>query len=87
MLSLNIFIKRIFRYKKLLEFNYESNYYCNIVLMNDFLIRKFNKIYKKQNKSTDILTFISKIKKEIPELPDEKKKRFIEKFKYKSVRF
>ena len=56
-------IKRIFRYKKLLKFNYRLNYYCNIVLMNDFLIREFNKQYKKQNKSTDVLTFISKIKK------------------------
>ena len=56
-------IKRIFRYKQLLEFDYELNYYCNIVLMNDFLIRKFNKLYKKQSKSTDLLTFVSKIKK------------------------
>ena len=56
-------IKRIFRYKKLLEFNHMSNYYCNIVLMDDLLIGRFNKLYKKQNKSTDVLTFISKIKK------------------------
>ena len=56
-------INKIFRYKKLLEFNHMSNYYCNIVLMNDCLIRKFNKLYKRQNKSTDVLTFISKIKK------------------------
>ena len=56
-------IKKIFQYKKLLKFNYRLNYYCNIVLMNDSLIRKFNKQYKKRNKSTDVLTFISKIKK------------------------
>ena len=56
-------IKSIFRYKKLLEFNHMSNYYCNIILMNDLLIKKFNKLYKKQNKSTDVLTFVSKIKK------------------------
>ena len=56
-------IKRIFRYKKLLEFNPMSNYYCNIVLMDDLLIGRFNKLYKKQKKSTDVLTFISKIKK------------------------
>ena len=56
-------IKRIFRYKKLLEFNHMSNYYCNIVLMDDLLIGRFNKLYKKQKKSTDVLTFISKIKK------------------------
>ena len=32
--------------------------------MNDFLIKKFNYFYKKKNKSTDVLTFISKIKKD-----------------------
>ena len=31
--------------------------------MNDYFIRKFNKLYKKQNRPTDVLTFISKIKK------------------------
>ena len=31
--------------------------------MNDYLMRKFNKLYKKQNKPTDVLTFISKNKK------------------------
>ena len=31
--------------------------------MNDHFIRKFNKLYKKQNMPTDVLTFISKIKK------------------------
>jgi len=56
-------INKILRYKKLLNFNYDINYYFNIVLVNDFLIKKYNKIYKKKNKSTDVLTFISKIKK------------------------
>ena len=56
-------INKVFKYKKLLDFNYDSNYFCNIILMNDYFIRKFNKLYKKQNKSTDVLTFISKIKK------------------------
>lgn len=56
-------IKRIIKYKKLLNFKYNTNYYCNIVLMNDFLIKKFNYFYKKKNKSTDVLTFISKVKK------------------------
>ena len=56
-------IKKIFRYKNLLNFNYNTKYYCNIVLMNDFLIKKFNKLYKKKNKSTDVLTFVSEIKK------------------------
>ena len=56
-------INKVFKYKKLLDFNYKSNYYCNIILMNDYFIRKFNKLYKKQNRPTDVLTFISKIKK------------------------
>ena len=56
-------INKVFKYKKLLNFNYKSNYYCNIILMNDYFIRKFNKLYRKQNKTTDVLTFISKIKK------------------------
>ena len=56
-------IRRIIRYKKLLKFNYNTSYYCNIVLMNDFLIKKFNYSYKRKNKSTDVLTFISNIKK------------------------
>ena len=64
MLFLNSFaLNNIFRYIKFLEFDYQLNYYCNIVLMNDFFIRKFNKLYKKENKSTNVLTFISKIKK------------------------
>ena len=55
-------INKVFKYKKLLDFNYKTNYYCNIILMNDHFIRKFNKLYKKQNMPTDVLTFISKIK-------------------------
>ena len=63
LVKINKIIKKIFKNKQLLEFDYEFNYYCNIVLINDRFIRKFNKIYKKKNKSTDVLTFISKIKK------------------------
>ena len=63
LLTVKKIIRKIFKYKKLLEFNYKINYYCNIVLMDDVLIKKFNKLYKKQSKSTDVLTFISIIKK------------------------
>ena len=63
LVKIRAIINEILRYKKLLKFNYKLNYYCNIVLMNDFLIRKFNNCYMKSNKSTDVLTFISKIKK------------------------
>ena len=56
-------VKRIFKYKRLLKFDYKSVYFCNIVLMNDLLIKKFNKQYRKQNKFTDVLTFVSDFKK------------------------
>ena len=56
-------VKRIFKYKRLLKFDYKSAYFCNIVLMNDLLIKKFNKQYRKQNKYTDVLTFVSDFKK------------------------
>ena len=61
--KVNKIIKNIFKYKKLLEFNYNFSYYCNIVLVNDYFIRKLNKFYRKSNKSTNVLTFTSKIKK------------------------
>ena len=56
-------ISKIFHNNKILYFDYNFNYYCNIVLINDFLMRKFNRLYRKKNKTTDVLTFISKLKK------------------------
>ena len=56
-------VKRIFKYKRILKFDYKLAYFCNIVLMNDLLIKKFNKQYRKQNKYTDVLTFVSDFKK------------------------
>ena len=58
-------IKLILKQQKLFNFNKNIIYYCNFVLMNDSLIKKFNKLYKKQNKITDVLTFVYKIKKKI----------------------
>ena len=56
-------IQLILKHKKLFNFNKNIIYYCNFVLMNDSLIKKFNKLYKKQNKITDVLTFVYNIKK------------------------
>ena len=56
-------INKIFRYKKILEFDYNLKYYCNIVLMSDSIIREFNRLYRKKNETTDVLTFVSKAKK------------------------
>ena len=58
-------IQLILKHKKLFNFNKNIIYYCNFVLMNDSLIKKFNKLYKKQNKITDVLTFVSNIEKKI----------------------
>ena len=56
-------IKKVFKEYKLFKFKYNIRYFCNIVLANDFFVKKLNNSYKKSNKSTDVLTFISKIKK------------------------
>ena len=56
-------IKSIFDRKNYLSFNKKTNYYCNFVLSNDLFIKKFNRRYKKNNNSTDVLTFVSKIQK------------------------
>ena len=38
---------KIIKYKKLFKFKKEVIYFCNLVLLNDSLIKKYNKIYKK----------------------------------------
>lgn len=56
-------LQLILKHKKLFNFNKNIVYYCSFILMNDSLIKKFNKLYKKNNKITDVLTFVSNIKK------------------------
>ena len=56
-------IKNVIDRKNYLSFNKKTNYYCNFVLSNDLFIKKFNRRYKKNNNSTDVLTFVSKIQK------------------------
>ena len=58
-------VKLILKQKKLFNFNKNIIYYCSFILMNDSLIKKFNKLYKKHNKITDVLTFVSNIKRKI----------------------
>tara|TARA_B100000029_G_scaffold4807_4_gene5478 strand:- start:8957 stop:9424 length:468 start_codon:yes stop_codon:yes gene_type:complete len=57
----NVIIKKILNYKRELKFTPKKNYYCNIILANDKFIKKLNCKYKKNNKTTDVLTFVSKI--------------------------
>ena len=52
-------IQKVLVYEKELKFPNTSNYFCNFVLANDKFIKKLNNKYKKNNKPTDVLTFIS----------------------------
>ena len=58
-------IKSVLKHKKLFHFNKNVAYYFNFILMNDSIIKKYNYLYKKRNKATDVLTFISNNEKKI----------------------
>ena len=51
----------ILKNKKILKFNKSLNYNLNIVLSNDKLLKKMNYKYRKKNKATDVLTFVSEV--------------------------
>ena len=42
-----------------LNFDKNINYYLNIILLNDKKMKKLNLKYKRLNKTTDVLTFVS----------------------------
>ena len=50
--------------KKKTDFNFDKNinYYLNIILLNDKKMKKLNLKYKRKNKTTDVLTFVSTLK-------------------------
>ena len=52
-------IQKVLVYEKELKFTNTSNYFCNFVFANDKFIKKLNNKYKKNNKPTDVLTFVS----------------------------
>ena len=54
-------INQVLIYKKQLKFINNINYYCNFILANDKFIKNLNRKYKKINKSTDVLTFVSRL--------------------------
>ena len=45
-----------------LNFDKNINYYLNIILLNDKKMKKLNLKYKRKNKTTDVLTFVSAFK-------------------------
>ncbi len=57
-----LLIKKILKYQKELKFNKNINYICNIVLIDNYFIKKLNFKFRKKNQATDVLTFISETK-------------------------
>ena len=54
-------VKKILYFEKELNFVSNINYDCNIILTNDTSIQKLNYSYRKRNKPTDVLTFVSQV--------------------------
>ena len=53
-------INKILIHRKDLKFVSSINYFCNFILANDLFVKSFNHKFKNINKSTDVLTFVSK---------------------------
>ena len=49
----------VIKEKTNLNFDKKINYYLNIILLNDKKMQKLNLKYKRKNKTTDVLTFVS----------------------------
>ena len=56
-------IKKILKFKKDFKFSQAITYNCNIILADNKLIKKINYKFRKINQSTDVLTFVSEIRK------------------------
>jgi probable rRNA maturation factor len=59
--KVNTIIKKILKFHQDLKFNNTFDYHCNIILTNNKLIKSINLKFRKNNKATDILTFISDV--------------------------
>ena len=53
---------KVIKEKTNLNFDKNINYYLNIILLNDKKMKKLNLKYKRRNKTTDVLTFVSTLK-------------------------
>ena len=60
--KVNWILDKILTYNKELGFKVNIDYNCNVVLSDNKLIKKINYKFRKTNKPTDVLTFISEIK-------------------------
>ena len=56
-------IKKILKFKKDLKFRQAITYNCNIILADNNLVKKINYKFRKKKQPTDVLTFVSEIRK------------------------
>ena len=56
-------IKKILKFKKDLKFKQAITYNCNIILADNNLVKKINYKFRKKKQPTDVLTFVSEIRK------------------------
>ena len=54
-------INQVLAYKKDLRFVNNINYYCDFTLANDKFVKHINQKFRKVNKPSDVLTFVSKL--------------------------
>jgi len=59
--KIDLLLKKIMKLKNDLYFKKNIDYDCNLILTNDKLIKKMNLQFRKINKSTDVLTFVSNV--------------------------
>ena len=60
--KVNIIVTKVLKFQKDLNFKKTIDYNFNLILTNNKLIKEMNKRFRKKNKSTDVLTFISEVK-------------------------
>ena len=56
-------IKKILKFKSDLKFSKAITYNCNIILADNNLVKKINYKFRKKKQPTDVLTFVSEIRK------------------------
>lgn len=57
MIKIKKIVKNILLYEDL-KFNKKNSYYLNMIFISDDKMKIINKMYRKKNKSTDVLTFV-----------------------------
>ena len=73
--KINLLINKSIKLHKELKFKKNIDYYCNFILVNDNKIKEINQKYRRVNKATDVLTFISDLK-----IKKQKHKKFCDIF-------